>query len=85
MTILFNNRRFISYQYLLFYKSMLNLQKLILLWFMTWGEEVLVFINQSFKTFEIDRMSLEGIKLTDFHANGVVCTLTRAALMTGHY
>jgi len=33
----------------------------------------------------IDQLASEGIKFTDFHANGPVCSPTRAALMTGKY
>ncbi|MDN5202141.1 sulfatase-like hydrolase/transferase [Fulvivirgaceae bacterium BMA10] len=33
----------------------------------------------------LDRMSEEGMKFTDFHSNGVVCSPTRAALLTGRY
>lgn len=33
----------------------------------------------------IDRLAEEGVKLTDFHSNGPVCSPTRAALMTGRY
>jgi arylsulfatase A-like enzyme len=33
----------------------------------------------------LDKMASEGIKFTDFHSNGAVCTPTRAALMTGNY
>jgi len=33
----------------------------------------------------LDKMASEGIKFTDYHANGAVCTPTRAALMTGNY
>lgn len=33
----------------------------------------------------IDRLAAEGLKLTDFHSNGPVCSPTRAALMTGKY
>ncbi|MCY4595926.1 MAG: sulfatase-like hydrolase/transferase [Bryobacterales bacterium] len=33
----------------------------------------------------IDRMAAEGLKFTDFHSNGAVCSPTRAALMTGRY
>ncbi|MEN8791845.1 MAG: sulfatase-like hydrolase/transferase [Lentimonas sp.] len=43
------------------------------------------FDNQYFKTPEIDRLAADGIKLTDFHSNGSLCSPTRAALMTGRY
>lgn len=43
------------------------------------------FDNQYFKTPEIDRLCADGMKLTDFHSNGSVCSPTRAALMTGRY
>jgi len=33
----------------------------------------------------IDQLASEGIKFTDFHSNGSVCSPTRAALMTGKY
>lgn len=33
----------------------------------------------------IDRLAEEGLKFTDFHSNGAVCSPTRAALMTGRY
>ena len=33
----------------------------------------------------LDQMAAEGIKFTDFHSNGPVCSPTRAALMTGKY
>jgi arylsulfatase A-like enzyme len=37
------------------------------------------------KTPVLDKMASEGIKFTDYHSNGAVCTPTRAALMTGNY
>src|SRR3546814_20577213 len=33
----------------------------------------------------IDRLVAGGLKLTNFHSNGVVCSPTRASLMTGLY
>ncbi|MGM0375878.1 MAG: sulfatase-like hydrolase/transferase [Bacteroidota bacterium] len=37
------------------------------------------------RTPELDRMASEGMRFTDFHSNGAVCTPTRAALLTGNY
>jgi arylsulfatase A-like enzyme len=37
------------------------------------------------RTPNIDSLARGGIKMTDFYANAVVCTPTRAALMTGRY
>lgn len=33
----------------------------------------------------LDKMAAEGIKFTDFHSNGSVCSPTRAAILTGKY
>jgi len=33
----------------------------------------------------LDKLASEGIRFTDYHSNGSVCTPTRAALMTGNY
>ena len=35
------------------------------------------------KTPNIDRLAAEGIRFTDFHSNGPMCSATRAALLTG--
>ena len=37
------------------------------------------------KTPHIDRIAREGVKLTDFYANGPSCSPTRAGLITGRY
>ena len=37
------------------------------------------------KTPEIERLAAEGLKFTDFHASGNVCSPTRAGLLTGRY
>lgn len=43
------------------------------------------FGNPYFKTPEIDRLAYEGMRLTDFHSSGTVCSPTRAGLLTGRY
>ena len=43
------------------------------------------FGNDSTQTPHLDLLTKNGIKFTDFHANGPVCTPTRAALLTGNY
>lgn len=37
------------------------------------------------QTPHLDRMAAEGLRFTDFHSNGAVCSPTRAALLTGRY
>ncbi len=37
------------------------------------------------QTPNIDRLASEGVRFTDFYANGATCTPTRVALMTGRY
>jgi arylsulfatase A-like enzyme len=41
--------------------------------------------SKNLHTPNIDRLASEGIKFTDFHSNGTVCSPTRAALLTGRY
>ncbi|MEX0882406.1 MAG: sulfatase-like hydrolase/transferase, partial [Cyclobacteriaceae bacterium] len=41
--------------------------------------------NPTIKTPNIDRLAASGIRLTDYHSNGVVCSPTRASLLTGLY
>lgn len=43
------------------------------------------FGNPHFKTPELDRMAAEGMRFTDFHSSGTVCSPTRAGLLTGRY
>ena len=43
------------------------------------------FGNPYFKTPEMDRLAAEGMRLTDFHSSGTVCSPTRAGLLTGRY
>ncbi len=37
------------------------------------------------RTPHLDRMAAEGLRFTDFHSNGPMCSPTRAALLTGLY
>lgn len=48
-------------------------------------EGVSCFGNPYFETPEIDRLAAEGMRLTDFHSSGTVCSPTRAGLLTGRY
>ena len=41
--------------------------------------------SKDIKTPHIDQLAADGMRFTDFHSNGAVCTPTRAALMTGRY
>ena len=41
--------------------------------------------NTEFQTANIDKLASTGMRFTDFHSNGAVCTPTRAALLTGRY
>jgi arylsulfatase A len=43
------------------------------------------FGSETIKTPNIDALGREGIRFTDFHSNGAVCSPTRAALLTGKY
>lgn len=37
------------------------------------------------KTPQLERLAAQGMKFTDFHSSGAVCSPTRAGLMTGRY
>ena len=41
--------------------------------------------GSAFPTPNLDRMAREGMKFTDFHSSGPVCSPTRAGLLTGRY
>lgn len=41
--------------------------------------------NGAVRTPNIDRLARGGVRFTDFHSNGAVCSPTRAALLTGCY
>ena len=48
-------------------------------------EGVSCFGNPYFQTPQIDRLATEGMRMTDFHSSGTVCSPTRAGLLTGRY
>ncbi|MBQ16835.1 MAG: N-acetylgalactosamine-6-sulfate sulfatase [Planctomycetaceae bacterium] len=41
--------------------------------------------NTAFRTPQLDRLAAEGLRFTDFHSSGAVCSPTRAGLLTGRY
>jgi arylsulfatase A-like enzyme len=41
--------------------------------------------SERFETPNIDALAAGGMRFTDFHSNGAVCSPTRAALLTGRY
>lgn len=41
--------------------------------------------NDRYQTPSIDRLAREGLRFTDFHSSGNVCSPTRAGLITGRY
>ena len=41
--------------------------------------------NTKNRTPHLDRLAEEGVRFTDFHSNGSMCSPTRAALLTGRY
>lgn len=43
------------------------------------------FGSGNIKTPNLDALAAGGLRFTDFHSNGAVCSPTRAALMTGRY
>ena len=51
---------------------------------MGWGD-LSSYGASDIKTPNIDSLARDGVKLTDFYSNGVVCTPTRAGLISGRY
>lgn len=47
--------------------------------------DLAVYGSERNRTPHLDRMAAEGLRFTDFHSNGPMCTPTRAALLTGQY
>ena len=47
--------------------------------------DISCFGNERIHTPQLDQMAAEGIRFTDFHSNGAVCSPTRAAFLTGRY
>ena len=47
--------------------------------------EVGCFGSRRIKTPNIDALAAAGMRFTDYHSNGAVCSPTRAALLTGRY
>jgi len=41
--------------------------------------------NDAVRTPHLDQLAREGLRFTDFHSNGPMCSPTRAALLTGRY
>jgi arylsulfatase A-like enzyme len=41
--------------------------------------------NSALSTPNIDSLAAAGLRFTDFHSNGAVCSPTRASLLTGYY
>jgi len=41
--------------------------------------------NDRYTTPHLDALAREGLRFTDYHSNGAVCSPTRAALLTGRY
>lgn len=47
--------------------------------------DVSCYADPGYETPHIDRLAAEGLKFTDFHSSGAVCSPTRAGLVTGRY
>ena len=49
------------------------------------GPSIAPYGNPNYKTPGMDRLASEGMRFTDFHASGAICSATRAGLVTGRY
>ena len=49
------------------------------------GPSITPYGNPNYKTPGMNRLASEGLLFTDFHSSGVVCSPTRAGLLTGRY
>jgi len=47
--------------------------------------DISCFNSETIHTPNIDALAARGVRFTDYHSNGAVCSPTRAALMTGRY
>jgi arylsulfatase A-like enzyme len=47
--------------------------------------DVSCYADPGYETPNVDRLAAEGLKFTDFHSSGPVCSPTRAGLVTGRY
>lgn len=49
------------------------------------GPSIVPYGNPHYKTPGMDQLAREGVRFTDFHSSGTVCSPTRAGLLTGRY
>lgn len=49
------------------------------------GPSIEPYSNPNYKTPGMDQLAREGLRFTDFHSSGNVCSPTRAGLLTGRY
>ena len=49
------------------------------------GPSISPYSNPNYKTPGMDQLAREGLRFSDFHSSGAVCTPTRAGLLTGRY
>lgn len=47
--------------------------------------DVSCYADPGYETPHVDRLAAEGLRFTDFHSSGAVCSPTRAGLLTGRY